>query len=228
MDTLTSFSDIFKSSFLEGFSSSLSVVTVATSLMTAFLLTVGLYFFYKFMTKSVMYSKSFNISMSCIALVTAVVIMAVRSNVVLSLGMVGALSIVRFRTAIKDPLDLLFLFWSVSIGIVTGAGNYYLAIAGSAFIAAAMLLYSVLPMAKKPYLFIVNCSSDEAVNTVMNQVKSNSKKYKVKSKSVSSDNIELTVQMSIKNPDDFINSKLVQTEGIKSAVLLSYDGEYIS
>ncbi len=228
MEKITTFSDIFKSSFLEGFSSSLSFVTVAVSLLVAFALTIGVFFFYKYMTKNVMYSKSFNISMSCMALVTAVVIMAVRSNVVLSLGMVGALSIVRFRTAIKDPLDLLFLFWTISIGIVTGAGNYYLAIAGSAAITAAMIVYSLLPVGKKPYLFIADCASDEAAKFIMDYIKSNAKSYKVKSKSVTGENIELAVQLSLKNSDEFLSQKLLETDGVKSAVLLSYDGEYVS
>lgn len=228
METIQNFSGVFKKSFIEGFASSLSAVEIVTSLGVAFLLTIGIFLFYKLMTKNVMYSKSFNISMACIALVTAVVIMAVRSNVVLSLGMVGALSIVRFRTAIKDPMDLIFLFWSISIGIVTGAGNFFLAIIGSAVIAAAMLVYSFLPTAKNPYLLVANCVTSEAADFVVEYVKKNTKHYKIKSKSMSGEHIELTIQMSLINPADmFFGKELTEKDGVESAVILSYDGEYV-
>jgi uncharacterized membrane protein YhiD involved in acid resistance len=167
-------------------------------------------------------------AMACMSLVTAVVIMAVRTNVILSLGMVGALSIVRFRTAIKEPVDLLFLFWSISIGIVAGSGNYFLAIIGSIAIASALIIYSSIPSAANPYLLVINCSNDEAIKNIIECLTKYTKKYMIKSESIQPDNIEITIQLNTKESQTEFVSEMSRIEGVKNAVLVTYDGEFIS
>ncbi len=228
MDKIINFTDVFKKSFLEGFSSSLAKTDVLISLGVTFVIAVGIFFFYKLTTKSVMYSKSFNISTAGLAIVTCVVIMAVRSNVVLSLGMVGALSIVRFRTAIKDPMDLVFLFWAIGVGIVSGAGNYFLAIVGSAVVAACILLFSVFPVAKNPYMLVACCSKDSACSAMLDELEKRSIRYKVKTKSTTAKGIEINLQLSVHDVRMELSDDLMKIDGMESVVVLSYDGEYIS
>ena len=122
------FNDIFKDNFLDSFSSNLSIITVCITLIFTFLISLYVFFIYKLTTKNVIYSKKFNITMTLMSIITSAIVLSMQANITVSLGMVGALSIVRFRTAIKEPRDLLFLFWSISNGIIIGSGIYSIAI----------------------------------------------------------------------------------------------------
>lgn len=224
--TLT-FKDIFKSSFVENISS-FSILDTAIAMVLSFVLGLFIFYVYKKTFHGVMYSTSFGVSLMAMTLITTFVILAVTSNVVLSLGMVGALSIVRFRAAIKEPLDIAFLFWAIASGIVLGAGMIPLAVIGSILIGIIMILFVNKKSSDNPYIVVINCSSDKAEKEATEKIKNFVKKYVVKSKSVSASCIELTVEVRLKDMStEFIN-QLSSTEGVNSAVLVSYNGDYMS
>lgn len=221
------FKDIFKSSFIEKVSS-FSPMDMVIALGLAFVLGLFIFYVYKKTFNGVMYSSSFGVSLMAMTLITTLIILAVTSNVVLSLGMVGALSIVRFRTAIKEPLDIAFLFWSISAGIVIGAGLIPLAVFGSIFIGIVMLIFVNKKSTDSPYILLVSCSDMNAENNVTKAIKGSVRKHMVKSKTVSKKGIELTVEVRLKDMStDFVN-KISDIEGVTNAVLVSYNGEYMS
>ncbi len=221
------FSDIFKSSFLE----SVTEFSVLDTLIgLAFALALGLFIFlvYKKTFTGVMYSTGFALSLIGLSMVTTLVIMAVTSNVVLSLGMVGALSIVRFRTAIKEPMEIVFLFWAIAAGIVIGAGMIPLAIAGSVIIGVVLMIFANRKHVETPYIVVINAGNDEAEKAALDLVSRSVKRFVVKSKSVNASGIELTAEVRITGSStDFVNS-LIQLEGVTNAALVSYNGEYMS
>ncbi len=222
-----SFSDVFKSSFLSNVNS-FSTVDVLLALGLSFVLGLFIFVIYKKTYQGVMYSDSFGISLIAMSMITSLVIIAVTSNVVLSLGMVGALSIVRFRTAIKEPMDIAFLFWSIAVGIVLGAGLLSLAIIGSVIIGIIIVLFSTRKIGDTPYILVVNCENSEAENAVAALIKEEAKKSVLKSKSVNKLGVELTYEVRIKEENtSFINS-ISSGEGVTNAVLVTYNGEYMS
>jgi len=225
----TTFSDIIKKSVLGNFSSSnISVMKIIITLAIAFAIGFFIYILYKRIFSGVLYSKSFNVSLIGMTMVTAMVIIAINSNLVLSLGMVGALSIVRFRTPIKDPTDLIFLFWAAAAGIVTGAGFFTLAIIGSVIIGLVLFMFIKNSSVEDPYLLVVNCDSDDSEQLLLKQIGSVVKRYNVKQKTVSQDNIEVTLEIRLrKGEGDFIN-QISALQGIRNAVLISYNGDYVS
>ncbi len=221
------FKDIFKSSFVENISS-FSILDTAIAMVLSFVLGLFIFYVYKKTFNGVMYSTSFGVSLMAMTLITTFVILAVTSNVVLSLGMVGALSIVRFRAAIKEPLDISFLFWAIASGIVLGAGMIPLAVIGSILIGIIMIFFVNKKSSDNPYIVVLNCSNDIAEKEATEKIKNYVKKYVVKSKSVSSSCIELTVEVRLKDMStEFIN-QLSATAGVNSAVLVSYNGDYMS
>ncbi len=221
------FQDIFKSSFLENVTS-FSALDMVIALALAFVLGLFIFLIYKKTFNGVMYSAGFGVSLLGITLITTLIILAVTSNIVLSLGMVGALSIVRFRTAIKEPMDIVFLFWSISAGIVLGAGLIPLAIFGSLFIGVILLIFVNKKSGDSPYILVVNCNGDQAEQQVLETVKSSVKKQVVKSKAVSQNGIELTVEVRLHSSEtDFVNT-LGAIDGVTNTVLVSYNGEYMS
>lgn len=221
------FNDIFKSSFIEKVSS-FSPLDMLIALGLSFILGLLIFYVYKKTFNGVMYSASFGVSLMAMTLITTLIIMAVTSNVVLSLGMVGALSIVRFRSAIKEPMDIAFLFWAISAGIVTGAGLIPLAVFGSVFIGIIMILFVNRKSSDNPYILVVNCSDDTSEELVTKAVKDNVNKFMIKSKAVSSKGIELTVEVRLKEmTTQFINN-ISRLEGVSNAVLVSYNGDYMS
>jgi len=222
-----SFSDVFKSSFLENINS-FSVSDVLLAMGLSFVLGLFIFLIYKKTYSGVMYSDSFGIALIAMAMITSLVIIAVTSNVVLSLGMVGALSIVRFRTAIKEPMDIAFLFWAIGVGIILGAGLLPLAIIGSVIIGIIVLVFSSRKVGDIPYILVVNCGGNDAENTVRNLIKEEAKKSLLKSKSVNNTGIELIYEVRIKDESTgFVNS-VSSCEGVTNAVLVSYNGEYMS
>ena len=222
----TTFNDIFKSSFFENITS-FSLIDTVIGLGFAFLLGLFIYYVYQKTFNGVMYSKSFGVSLLAMTLITTLVIIAVTSNVVLSLGMVGALSIVRFRTAIKEPLDIAFLFWSIAIGIVIGAGMIPLAVFASLFIGVLMILFVNKKTSDNPYILVVSCTNEQAEEQILGRVKEAVKKYVVKSKSVSRAGIELTLEIRLKDMTTKFINEISSIDGVTNAVLVSYNGDYM-
>ena len=221
------FSDVFKSSFLSNINA-FSTLDVLLALGLSFVLGLFIFLIYKKTYQGVMYSDSFGVSLIAMSMITSLVIIAVTSNVVLSLGMVGALSIVRFRTAIKEPMDIAFLFWAIAVGIVLGAGLLPLAVIGSVIIGIIIVVFSTRKIGDTPYILVVSCENEETESTAYELIKEDAKKSLLKSKSVNKLGIELTYEVRIKdNNTDFVN-KISAVEGVTNAVLISYNGEYMS
>ena len=222
------FNDIFKSSFLEK-TTSINMLDMIIALGLAFAIGLFIFLVYKKTFRCVMYSENFGVSLVAMTLVTTLIILAVTSNVVLSLGMVGALSIVRFRSAVKEPLDIAFVFWSVSIGIVLGAGLIPLAVFGSVFIGIIMLIFVNKKSTDNPYILVINCEDEHSENLVMNNINKSVKKHVIKSKTVSASNgIELTVEIKLKEMSTKFVNEINKLEGVNNVVLVSYNGDYMS
>lgn len=220
------FNDIFKSNFLENVTS-VSAFDMVLTLLLAF--GVGLFIFlvYKKTYQGVMYSSSFGVTLLALTMITSMVILAVTSNVVLSLGMVGALSIVRFRTAIKEPLDIAFLFWAIAAGIVLAAGMIPLGVIGSVVIGIILLLFVNKKSYMHPYIIVLQCNDSAAEKKAVAYLQEKCERCVTKSKAVQMGEIELNVEIRLKNDNtDFIN-EISNMTGISSAVLVSYNGEYM-
>ena len=222
-----SFNDIFKSSFLENISE-FSVIDTVIGLVVALLIGLFIFVIYKKTLTGVMYSSGFALTLVGLSLVTTLVIMAVTSNVVLSLGMVGALSIVRFRTAIKEPVEIVFLFWSLAIGIVIGAGMIPLALIGSAIIGIILLFFGNRKVRNHPYILVINCADENAENAVIDILGKEVEYYIVKSKTISKAGIELTAELRTKNASTGFVNQISGIAGVENATLISYNGEYMS
>lgn len=219
------FSDVIKKSVLEGFSyADLSTAKIMTTLLITFLIAVYIFFVYKKITKSAFYFKSFNVSMAIISVVTAGIILAMQSSIVISLGMVGALSIVRFRTAIKDPMDLLFLFWSIGTGIICGAGLYKIAIILAFLVTIGILILDMMPVRLSPYLLIINADTKEVEGEIIGTVKKMAGTYKLKSKNVTKDGMDLILEVRAGKEKELVDS-LSEMKGITAVSLLAHDGE---
>lgn len=219
--------EIFKSNFLENVTS-VSILDMVLAMFLAFGIGVFIFMVYKKTYKGVMYSSSFGVTLIALTMIATFVILAVTSNVVLSLGMVGALSIVRFRTAIKDPLDIAFLFWSIAAGIVLAAGLIPLAVFGSVMIGIILIIFVNKKPTDEPYMVVVNCSNRLAEENASKYIGENVSRSIVKNKTVSKDNIELNIEVRLKNNNtDFIND-LVDLPDVNHAVLVSYNGEFMS
>ena len=221
-----SFSDIFKSNFLENVTS-VSIFDMILAIVLAFGLGVFIFLVYKKTYSGVMYSASFGTTLIALTMITTIVILAVTSNVVLSLGMVGALSIVRFRTAIKEPLDIAFLFWSIAVGIVLAAGMIPLAVFGSVIIGIILLVFVNRKSHKNPYIVVVRCDGHESETKAKAFLDGQTERCVVKSKTAQKGFVELNLEIRLKDDNtDFINT-LADTEGVQSAVLVSYNGDYM-
>ena len=221
-----SFQDIFKSGFLEN-ATSISLFDMGFALVMALLLGMFVFFVYKKSYSGVMYSPSFGIVLIAITLITTMLIMTVVSNVVLSLGMVGALSIVRFRTAIKEPQDIAFLFWSISIGIVLAAELLPLAVVGSLFIGLTILVLSQHRERTIPYILVVRCQDESTECNAREFIFANAKKMSLKSKTVQSGEIEVNYEVRLKDGDSTLVNALSAMDGVMHCVLVSYNGDYM-
>lgn len=225
MNTNT-FSDIFKSDFLENVSS-VSIPDLLISLALAFALGMFIFLIYKKTYAGVMYSSGFGVTLLGLTMVTTVVMLAVTSNVVLSLGMVGALSIVRFRTAIKEPLDIVFLFWSIAVGIVLAAGMLPLGVIGSLVIGGILCLFGNKQPHVRPYIAVLQCDGQASEERAVAYLKEQVRRCTVKSKTVQQGRVELNLEVRLKQDNtDFVNH-LAQMDGVTHAVLVSYNGDYM-
>lgn len=223
---MTTLSDIFSSSFLENVTS-VSIPDMLIALLLAFGLGLFIFLIYKKTYNGVMYSASFGITLIAMTLISTFVILAVTSNVVLSLGMVGALSIVRFRTAIKEPLDIAFLFWSIAVGIVLAAGFIPLAVFGSVFIGLVLLFFANKKSHTNPYIAVISCDGHETEQSLVTYLKANTDSCVIKSKSASKGTLELNYEIRLKTDNtDFVND-IAAMDGVSSAVLVSYNGDYM-
>ena len=220
---MTTFTDIIKNSFLEE-TADFSIAAASVSLLSALFIGLFIFFIYKKTYAGVMYSKPFNTSLVLLSVLTTFVILAVTSNVVLSLGMVGALSIVRFRTAIKEPLDLVFLFWSISVGIILGAGLYSLAFLGSVFITVILLVLTGKVDSSAPYILMLQLENENAELQATEIIKNRFGKIIVKSKSITDGQPELIYEVKVKNNETSFMNELSAIEGVQNATLVSYNG----
>ena len=219
----TNFNDIFKSSFLSNFSNNISTATIVVTLVYALLISIFVFFIYKLTTKSVIYSKKFNVSMALMSIVTSAVVLSMQANITVSLGMVGALSIVRFRTAIKEPRDLLFLFWSISNGIIIGAGIYSIAIILAIVLGISMLLFDMFPDKRDSYLLIIYFKNIDLskIENVLNEKKI---KYKFKSESLSNKESYYIYEVTLGKNKNFVG-EISKIKGVTDVNLMSQEGE---
>lgn len=220
------FSDIFKSSFLENVTS-ISILDMALALGLSFAIGLFIFLIYRKTYAGVMYSASFGVTLVGLTMISTFVILAVTSNVVLSLGMVGALSIVRFRTAIKEPLDIAFLFWAIAAGIVLAAGMIPLAVLGSVFIGLVLLVFANRKSHVSPYMVVISCADQPAEEAAMDLLRKNVKKCVVKSKTVRKGTIELNAEIRLAEENTGFVNALSDLTGVSSAVLVSYNGDYM-
>ena len=204
----------------------ISLADILAALGISFLIGLFILFIYIKTFKGVMHSKSFTISILAMNLITTLVILAVAQHLMVALGMVGALSIVRFRTVIKEPLDLVFLFWSITIGIIVGTGLVTLALVGSVIVGIVMYLFINHEGTEIPYIAVISCSNQELEQKCLQLLADNCKKHVIKAKTVSKEGIELTVEVRLKSSStDFIND-ISSIEGVNNATLVSYNGDY--
>ena len=219
------FKDVFKKSFLEGFTSmDITTAKIVATLFVSALLALYVFAIYRLVTRKVFYSKNFNISLAAMSIITAAIILAMQSNLVISLGMVGALSIVRFRTAIKDPMDLVFMFWSISIGIICGAGLYEVALVTSVAVTVFILVLDMIPVSKAPMMLVINSSQMDGEQQILDIVEKYSKSYKVKSRNLSKGRLDMVVELRVKDESALV-SEVAALEGMIGASLIAHDGE---
>ena len=225
----TSFGDIIKKSVLEDFklNQNLTLLRVLLTVGLAFVIGLFIFFIYKKTFGGVLYSRNFNISLIMICMVTSLVLLPVTSNLTLSLGMVGALSIVRFRTAVKDPVDTIYMFWAIAVGITLGAQFYKVAIFGSLAIGLLLFLLSIMKLKiSTPFLLVLhfNVSAMPAVRNLLKQLPPG----KLKSKTISQNTMELTIEMRMKDNEVVLVDKFLSIEGVYNASLISYQGNLVS
>lgn len=222
---MLTFKDIFKKSFLEGFSSAeLNFTTIVIALLVACALACYIFLVYRVLIRKTFYSHNFNISLAGITVITAALILTMQSSIVLSLGMVGALSIVRFRTAIKDPMDLMFLFWSISVGIICGAGLSLIAVVLSVLLTVGILILNQFPAIKAPMLLIINADDIHISEELQKEIAAFTKYYKIKSRNITAQNLDLTVELRTAGGEQLVE-KLMKIKGVISVSLLTHDGE---
>lgn len=220
------FTDIIKDSVLEGFSyNDMATTKIVITLLIAFAMAMYIHLIYKFVTKTAFYYKNYGVSMTIMSVVTAGIILAMQSSLVISLGMVGALSIVRFRTAIKDPMDLLFLFWSIGNGIICGAGLYELAIIVSVVATVGIFIFQALPIRKCSYLLVINADSKDRFDEIFNTVKKQVSSCSMKAKNISKNSMELIFEVKINGSDAKLVDSLMAQDGIIQVNLLENETE---
>lgn len=222
------FSDIFKRSFLNGIDpTGLSMTAIVMVILVTGIIGIYIYAVYRFTTRRTFYSKSFNISLVALAMITAAIIITIQSSVVISLGMVGALSIVRFRTAVKEPMDLVFLFWSISVGIICGAGLYEVAVIVSVFVTVAILGLELMPAVREPLLLIIDAQDPDVEITVLRTVRKYVRHYQIRSHSLTDGGMNMIIEVRMKNRGGQLLRELKTVEGINAVSLLMHDGEAV-
>ena len=218
------FKDIFKQSFLSGYTSGVDTKTIFFGLGVACVIGVYIFLVYRLMTRKTFYSKSFNISLVAMSVITAAIILTIQSNLVVSLGMVGALSIVRFRTAIKDPMDLVFLYWAISAGIICGAGLAIICVVLCLVMTAIVFILVKYPNRRMSMILVVNSAKPENDTAIVEKVKEFTKVYQVKSKNMTADKLDMVIELKVSEESELVH-EIMKIEGVTSASLLTHDGE---
>ena len=219
-----SIKDVLKNSVLEGFQSDISTAKIVVTLLFATIIGVYIYVIYKQKTKSVFYSKDFNNVLAVLPIITAGIVLAMQSSIVISLGMVGALSIVRFRNAVKSSLDLTFLFWSISMGIIIGAGVYEIGIIMSAIVTILLFVLDIIPVSKPPYLLVINGEHIDFENEIKPIVAKHTSTYKIKSRTHSGNYCDIIIEVRT-NTESLLLTELLGSKGVKNVNILAHDGE---
>ncbi len=218
--------DIFDNDFLDQITGDLTAAGIIISLLLSLAFGLFIFFIYKRTFQGVMYSKTFNIALIALSMVSCTIILGVTTSVALSLGTLGALSIVRFRTAIKDPIDVVYMFWAIAIGIITGAGLYLLATLASLVIGVVLYLFSKFNIRYQPYLLVIHYGTDEPENAIFETLSAKIGTYKVKSKNRTPESCELTVEIRARGDQSRVVNTLGAIEGVTGVAMVSYDGEY--
>ena len=222
---MSHFSDIFKDSFLKAFSSeAITTTAIATTLFFATLIAMYIFVVYRILTRKTVYSKGFNIALVAMTILTTAIILAMQSSLVISLGMVGALSIIRFRTAIKDPMDLVYLFWAISVGIICGAGLAGLACIVSVLLTIVIIVLDYLPVAKASMILVVNSDNYSAEQEIMDAVKEYSKSNHIKSRNITNGKLEMLIEVRVKNERELIQA-VANIPAVTYSSLIAQDGE---
>jgi len=221
------FNDLLSSNIVDNVTN-FSMIDMAIAMILAFIVGLFIYYVYKKTFSGVMYSSGFGVSLIAMAVVTTMIIIAISSNIILSLGMVGALSIVRFRSAIKEPMDIAYLFWAISVGIVVGANLIPLAVFGSLFIGVILMVFSARKPTDQPYILVVDFEGEETEKVIMGIIKSSVKKHVLRSKTLAGTGTELTIEVRLPDSEGIFLNRISETSGVKSAVLVSYNGEYVT
>ena len=217
--------NVLKQTFLKGYATGdIKVNTIMICILTTLVIAAYIYAVYKFICKRSFYNRNFNMSLVAIALITAAVILTIQSNIVVSLGMVGALSIVRFRTAIKDPMDLVFLFWSISVGIICGAGFALIAIIASIAMTIVIVLFTFLPNAKESLVLVVNLDSYKMEDELMDTIKSECAYVKIRARNVSKSGMNMAIEVRPKDAKSLIAS-LMGKPFVTNVSLVDSDGD---
>lgn len=220
-----SIQDAFKKSFLTNFNTAdISTQDIVITLMITLVFSLYIFFIYRVISRKNFYNKSFNISLAALAMITASIIITIQSSIVVSLGMVGALSIVRFRTAVKDSLDLVFLFWSIAVGIICGTGFYNIAAIASITITIMVFVLDMIPVAKVPMILVVRTVSGKMQNEILDVVAGETKYYKVKSRNINKNQLNMIIELRTKKESELLE-KICTMEGVEYASLLDHDGE---
>ena len=217
--------EILNFSFLDR-AASFSLPDILAALIMSFATGLFIFFVYTKTFKGVMYSSSFGVSMIAMNMITTLVILTISTNLIVSLGMVGALSIVRFRTVVKEPLDLVYLFWSITVGIIVGAGLIPLAIIGSVLIGLILFIFVNRKTNDTPYVVVISCDGEQAERQSLDLLKGHTKKHVVKAKTVSREGVELTIEVRLKESSSQFVNALLGIAGVYNATLVSYNGEY--
>ena len=222
------FSDVFKNSFMENFQSTgVDMNQMLVALSFTAVMAIFVFVIYRVVTRKEFYSKSFNISLVAMAIITASIILAIQSSVVISLGMVGALSIVRFRTAIKSPMDLVFLYWAIGIGIICGAGLYKVAIVLSLVLAACLFILEMIPVKNAPLVVVINANKCDCEDILVNITSKYCKSYNIKSRNMTIDTFDMVLEVRCEKQKELI-LELANIEGVQHVAILSHDGEVVS
>lgn len=221
---MMTFQDIFKKSFLSGFTGGVDVKAVLLGLAITAMISLYIFFIYRLITRKTFYSVTFNLSLIAMAIITAAIILTIQSNIVLSLGMVGALSIVRFRTAIKDPLDLVFLYWSISVGIICGAGLSFIAVILSLIVSIVVVLMQKYPLKRTSMILVVNSTKTGSDEKILSIVSKYSTYHKVKSRNLTPASLDMVIEISTDKDSELVH-EILEVEGVSSASVLTHDGE---
>lgn len=219
------FAEVLKKSFLEGYGAvSIDFATIVTCMAITVLVAAYIFMVYRMVNRKAFYNRNFNLSLIALAVITAAVILTIQSNIVISLGMVGALSIVRFRTAVKDPMDLVFLFWSISAGIICGAGFAVVAVVASIMITVIILLCDKMPVGTAAVILLVNSTDYKTESRIMEVVEKYCESSKVKARNLTKDKLNMAIEVKTGEGGKLVE-QLMDLESVTSASLVDHDGE---